>query len=207
MNDNEMHPVAGNVDARYGIDNLRDLRNHHAVLECSSFNYGRRVLGIRPRVEIALAVGTDSHDQRNLWREVNEVAGEQFQVGVYGTTQFALSAKHQLGDALSLRRRISIVQALGDAALEYVQVLGNHDSGLHHVQIMNFAVVDRRQGGRQQIRLLLVVTLEANTVAGTKNCLQQCCGIVCRYEFTACITRPGLQPRVARNACAIPISH
>src|SRR6202789_41914 len=120
-----------------------------------------------------LAVGTDSDDQRNLWCQVDEVAGEQLQVGVYGT-QFDLAAKQQLGDASSLRRRIRIVQALGDAALEYVQVLGKHDSGLHHVQVMNFAVVDRRQGGCQQIRLLLVVTLEANTIARTKNCFQQC---------------------------------
>ena len=36
----------------------------------------RRVLGVRSRIEIAVAVGADRGDQRDLRRQIDEIAGE-----------------------------------------------------------------------------------------------------------------------------------
>ena len=60
-----MHAIAGNVDARNPVDDLVDLRDDDAALEGGRLDHRRRVLGVRARVEIAVAVGADRGDQRD----------------------------------------------------------------------------------------------------------------------------------------------
>ena len=64
--DDEVHPVAGDVDARHLVDDLVDLGDDDAVLEGGRLDDGRRVLGVRAGVEIAVAVGADRGDQRDV---------------------------------------------------------------------------------------------------------------------------------------------
>jgi hypothetical protein len=45
---------------------------------------GGRVLSIGAGIEIAVAVGLHGGDQRDVRRQVHEVAGEQFEIGMDG---------------------------------------------------------------------------------------------------------------------------
>ncbi len=49
------------------------------------------------------------------------------------------------GDARRLRAGIGEVELLRDAALEQVEMLGQHDAGLHHVQVVDLGRIDREQ--------------------------------------------------------------
>ena len=82
--DDEIHPVARDVDPRHLVDDLVDLRDDDAVLEGCRLDDGRRVLGVRTGVEVAVAVGADRGDQRDVRREVDELAREQLEIGVNG---------------------------------------------------------------------------------------------------------------------------
>jgi hypothetical protein len=48
---------------------------------------------------------------------------------------------------------------------------------LHHVQIVDLSDVDRRESGRQQVRLLLVVALETDAIARPDHGLQKRGGV------------------------------
>ena len=65
--------------------NLVDLGDHDAAAEGRGLHDGGGVFGVGAGVEVALGVGAVRGDQRDLGREVHEVAGEQLQVGVDGT--------------------------------------------------------------------------------------------------------------------------
>ena len=53
-------------------------------LEGGRLDDGRRVLGVRAGIEIAVAVGADGGDQRDVRRQIDEVAGEQLEIGMNG---------------------------------------------------------------------------------------------------------------------------
>ena len=59
---------------------------------------GRRVLGVGAGIEIAVTVGADRGDQRDMRRQVHEVAGEQLDIGVDGA-QLDLAAEEHVRDA------------------------------------------------------------------------------------------------------------
>ena len=75
--------------------------------------------------------------------------------------------------AAALRSREREVQPRRDAALEHVEVLGQREHRLDHVQVVHPRRVDRREGLGQEIGLLLVVALEADAVAGLDHRFQQ----------------------------------
>ena len=133
--DDEMHAVAGistrgtlsTISLTWAIDD--------AVLERGRLDDGRRVLGVRAGIEIAVAVGADGGDQRDVRRKIDEVAGEQLEIGVNGA-ELDLAAEQHARDARRLRTGIGIVELLRDAAIEQVEMLRQHDAGLHHVQII-----------------------------------------------------------------------
>ena len=100
--DDEMDPIRRDVDPRNGVDDLVDLCDHDAVLERRRLDHGRSVLGVRAGVEISLAVGADGGDQRDVRREVDEVAGKQFEIGM-NRAQLDLAAEQHARDARRLR--------------------------------------------------------------------------------------------------------
>ena len=52
-------------------------------------------------------------------------------------------------------------------------MLGQHDAGLHNVQIVQNLRIGFGQASRQEVRLLLIVTFEADTIAGPYHRLEQ----------------------------------
>ncbi len=88
---------------------LVDLRDHDAARKSRGLDDGRRVFGVGAGVEVALRIGRLRGDQRHLGREVDEVAREQFEVGV-DRTDLDAAARHQLGQARALRPREAEVE-------------------------------------------------------------------------------------------------
>lgn len=204
--DDEMHAVARNVDARHLVDDAVDLRDHDAVLERGGFDDGRRVLGVRAGVQVAVGVGADGGDQRDLRRQIDEVAREQLEIRVHRAER-DLAAEQQLRDALRLRARIGEVEPLRDAALEHVEMLGQHDARLHHVQVVDLRVVDVGERDGEQVGLLLVVAFEAHAIARPQHRFEQRDGVARIDALAARERRAGRDACVARLPRVIPSGH
>ena len=114
------------------------------VLERRRLDDRRRVFGVRAGVEVSVAIGADRGDQRDVRGKVDEVAGEQLEIGM-NRAQLDLAAEQHARDARRLRTGIGVVQLLRDAAVEQVEMFGQHDAGLHHVQIVHLGKIDREQ--------------------------------------------------------------
>jgi hypothetical protein len=76
--DDEMHLIARNVDAGQPVDDLSHLRHDDAALEGRRLNDRRRVFGVGAGIEITVPIRADRCDQRNVRRQIDEVAGKQF---------------------------------------------------------------------------------------------------------------------------------
>ncbi len=119
--DDELHLIAGNVDARHLLDDLVHLGDDDAVLERGRLDDGRCVLGIRPGAEIAVTVSTHCGNQGNVGGEVDEVPGKQFEISV-NCPELDLAAEQHGSDARGLRPGIGKVEPLRHAAIEQVEM-------------------------------------------------------------------------------------
>ena len=115
-----------------------------------------------------VGVGAYRRDQSDVGGQVDEVAGEELQVGV-DRAEFDLTVKQHPRDPRRLWPRIGIVEPSGYAALEYIQVLGQHDARLHHVEIVDIRRIEISKGGGENVRLLLIIPLEADPVTGLQH--------------------------------------
>ena len=167
-----MNAVARNVDAWNLVDDGVDLGDDDAALEGGRLDHRRRVLGVRPCIEIAIAVGADRGDQRDIRRQIDEIAGEEFEIGV-DRAKCDLAPEQHLGDAPRLRTGIGVVEPPRDARFKHVEVLGKHDAGLHHMEVMYFGRIDASERGGQEIGLLLIVAFEADPVERPYRRLEQ----------------------------------
>jgi len=61
------------------------------------------------------------------------------------------------------------VELRRDAALEHVEMFGQGQHRLHHVQVMDPAGVHGCQGRGEEVSLLLVVAFQADAVAGLQH--------------------------------------
>ena len=76
-----------------------------------------------------------------------------------------LAAEQHPRDARRLRARIGEVEPPRDALLEDVEMRGQHDARLHHVQVMDLRGVEVRERRGEDVGLLLIVALQAHPVA------------------------------------------
>ena len=88
-----------------------------------------------------------------------------------------LAVLEQLRHAQALRTGEGEIHAPGDAALEQRQVLGRLMAGDEQMQIVHLRRVDLSERARQEVRLLLVVALERDAIAGAQQPLE------CRYDL------------------------
>lgn len=204
--DHEMHAVAGNVHARNLVDDTVDLRDHDAVLEGRRFDDGRRVLGIRARIQIAVRVGAHRGNQRDARRQVDEIPGEQFEIRMHGAER-DLAAEQHLRNALRLRTGISEIEPRGDPAFEDVEVFRQHDAGLDHMQAVHPFRRDGGERGSQHIGLLLVVAFEADPVPRPQHRFQQRYRVARVYGFMPRVACAGRQPCIAIATRATPFRH
>ena len=132
---------------------------------------GRRVLGVRAGVEVALAVGLLGADQRHVGHQVDEHPRIELDIGVNGADH-ELPVLEELRQAYALRTGVSKIDLAGDAALEQRQMFRPADARDQEVQVMELCRVDLDERPRKEIRLLLVVTLQSHGVARFEQRLQ-----------------------------------
>ena len=119
--DDEVDPIGWNVDPRQHVDQLVHLRNDDATLERRRFGDDRRVLGVRSRVQIAVAIGRLRGDERDVGRQIDEIAAEQFEIGVDRADR-DLTIARELREARRLRTGKRKIQPRRDAVLEHVEM-------------------------------------------------------------------------------------
>jgi hypothetical protein len=113
----------------------------------------------------------------------------------------------QLGEAPRLRAGKGEIQLRGDAALEYVDMFGQSQDGLHHVQVVDLFGVEACKRAGEKIRLLLVVAFEADAVAGLQHGFEQCSDIG-GGDFLAFRQGGGAgEPRLSAARLNVPVSH
>ncbi|MGY2809119.1 hypothetical protein ACVIHF_005849 [Bradyrhizobium sp. USDA 4506] len=181
----DIDPVAGDIDARQAIDDFVDLRHDDAAAERRGLGDGRRVLGVRTGVQIAVAIGLVGHDERNLRRQIHQHPRVKLEIGMDRADPQRLGGD-ELGKAAALRAGKGEVQAVGDAALEHREMIGKRQHRLHHVQIMHPRRVHPGEARGQEVGLFLVVALECHPVAGCDNRLQQLDRAVGRADLSVC---------------------
>ncbi len=202
----EMHLVAGNIDARHPVDDLLHLRDDQSTLEARRLDDRRRVFGVGAGIEIAFGVCADCRDQRDVGGQLDKVAGKELQTGV-NPAELDLSAKKHSRDPCRLRAGVSVVQPLCHAALEHIEVLGKDHAGLHHMKIVDLRRINVSEGGSENVGLLLIVTLQTDPVARTKNCFQEIGQIRGRNCFAARVARPCLDAGLPRRFLPFPVFH
>src|SRR5271154_216350 len=133
--DDEVDLIAGYVDAGHLVDDFIHLGDDDARFEGGRLDDCRSVLSIGAGVEIAVAVGLPSDDQRDVWRQVHKVAGEQLDIGMDGA-ELDLAGVQCARDRGALRARIGEIELACDAPLEQVEMGLQNDSRLHDMKIV-----------------------------------------------------------------------
>ncbi len=197
--DDEVDPRARNVDARQFLLETIDLRDDDAVAEGRRFDDQRRLLGIRAGIQITVGVGRVRRDERDVGRQIDEVAREQFEVGVDGPDRDAPVIDH-LREAQALRPGEREIDAARDAALEQVHVFGSAEHGQQQVQVVHALGIDFGELARKEIGLLLVVAFEHDAVAGFEE------GVECVDEPLRVEHAPIRECADAREALALPVA-
>ena len=169
--DDQVHLVGRDVDARERVHDLVDLREHDAVGNCRRLDNRWRVLGIRREKQIPLPVGLHRGDERHARRQIHVIPGVKLVVGVdRPDRKFPLG--QQLRDRLALRPGIAEVHLADQAFLKQLDVRRQREARHHEVDVAEVFFGERRQLVGQKIRLLLVVALEAENVAGLDDALE-----------------------------------
>ena len=149
--DDYIDPTAGMSTRGNRIDALVDLRDHDAAAERGRLDDRRGVLGVRAGVEIALGIGRLRRDQAHLRRQVDEVACEEFEVGVDRADLHA-AGRDELREPAALRSREREVESRRDAVLEHVEVLRQGQHRLHHVEVVDARRIGAAPAPRRESR-------------------------------------------------------
>ena len=159
-----------------------------------------RILGVRAGVQIALRIGGLRGHQRDMRREVDEIAAEQFQIGVDRADAYLLLA-HHARQPRGLRAGEREVHLLRDAQFIKVEMLGQRQHRLQHVQFIDLRGIDARQRLRQKIGLLLVVALQAHAVTRFDHGFEQANRQIGASPPCRAATRPAPMQRAPACGC------
>ncbi len=117
------------------------------------------------------------------------------------------AAVERARNGLALRPGVGIVELLGDALLEQIEMLGQHDAGLDDMQIVQLALVGLGERTGEEVGLLLVVAFETDPVARPDDRLQQLGGVVRRHQLALGEAAASLEPLLAIALFDIPCGH
>ncbi len=80
-------------------------------------------------------------------------------------------------NAGTLWSRVGAVETRSYAAIEHIEVFGQHDTRLHHVQVVNLFSGATRERAREIVCLLLIVSLDADAITWHQDRLEQRCNV------------------------------
>jgi hypothetical protein len=121
--------------------------------------------------------------------------------------EFDLAAIQHLRDAGALRAGIGIIEPPGDAGLEHVQVLRQHDAGLDHMEIVDLAGIAGAEAAGEAIGLFLVVAFETDAIPGPQDRFEQVDHGAGRHDFAFGMGAPRLDANIAGLPLATPLGH
>ena len=159
------------------VDELVDLRDDDAARERRGLDDGRRVLGVRAGVEVALRVGRLRRDQAHVRRQVDEVAAEELEVGVDRADLDAArrctscASRAACGPENEKSSRVAMPRS------KTSRCSGSASTDCTMCRSCTRCGSTRRQRLGQEVGLLLVVAFEADAVARFDHRLQQRDGI------------------------------
>jgi len=125
----------------------------------------RRVFRARSGEQVPVAVGLRGAQQDDVGNQVDEHPRVQFHVGVDGADLDG-AVGDQPGHPHALLPGVGEVDPPADSLLEDVQMLGQADRGDQQVQVMDCRGIQLRERPREEISLLLVISLEGHPVPG-----------------------------------------
>jgi hypothetical protein len=170
--DDEIDPIARDVDPGQLLHHLLHLHDHDAALEVRRFDNGGGILRVRAGIEISVPVRKDSDNQCDPGREVQEVAAEELEIGMdFADLHFGFF--DQAGYRDGLRAGVGKVDFFTDSPVENFAVGRQGDDRLHHVKPVDLRGIDPAKAIGQKIGLLLVVPFQGHPVTRANNRLHQ----------------------------------
>ena len=130
--DDEVHPIAWNVDARYLFHQFIHLRDYDPAFEGRCLHDDWRVLSVGPGIQVARSIRRLSTYEANPGREIDEIPSKQLQVCMDCAYSDPVLS-HELGKSPGLGPREREIQSRRDPALEHVKMLRQCQHRLHHV--------------------------------------------------------------------------
>ncbi len=204
----EVDPGPRDVDARQVagvVDDLVDLRDDDAIAKRRRLDESRRVLGTGAGVQVACAVSLEPGNEHDVRCEVDIEPAVELDVGMDGP-DLEKPVGEELRNAQALRAGKGEVELAGDASLEKVELLRTADARDDHVQIVNPGRVDLGEGARQEVRLLLVVAFEHDTVVRSNDRLEERDDVAGRDDTSLGDGRPALHAPCLFGAALIPLT-
>ena len=92
-------------------------------------------------------------------------------------------------------------------SLEQVEMRGQHDARLHHVQVVDLRRIDARQRLGKQVGLLLVVAFEADPIARADDGFEKIHQRVGPHGLARRVAACGCDPRLTPGLLCIPTPH
>ena len=167
-----VNPVAGDVDPGKRVHDLVDLHHDDSVMEGGRLGDHRRVFRARAGEQVPVAVGLRRAQQDDVGNQVDEHPRVQLHVGVDGADLDG-PVRDQPGHPHALLPSEGEVDPPADPLLEHIQMLGQADRGDQQVQVMDRRGIQLRERPREEISLLLVISLQGHPVPGPQQRLQQ----------------------------------
>ncbi len=114
------------------------------------------------------------------------------------------AAAQGAGQRRTLWPGIGKIELFRDATAEQVDMLGQHDARLHDMQVVQPPRIGGGEGARQEIRLLLVVTLDADAVERPHDGFEQGGRVPGGENLALGMAGCRIEPRRAILSAAIP---
>ena len=162
----DIDPRAGNIDARQLVDDLVDLRDHDAVAKRGGFDDGRRVLGVRAGVEIAVPVGLLGAHAARRAASGPRTCARRARRTCRSRRSRACRPRAAARRAGSAARRTRNRPCARCRARTASRCSGRLMLEISRCMSCTLLRIDLRERARQKVGLLLVVAFERDAVAG-----------------------------------------
>ena len=112
-----IYPVAGNIDARYFVDDSVNLGDDNPLAEVGGFGDHRCIFGVKAGIQVTVFIRLECSDQRHPRGEIDKIAAEQLKIGM-DRPELYLASLNQLCETAILWPGVGEVELLGNPFFE-----------------------------------------------------------------------------------------